>query len=731
MASNTYSPRTRQQDERPIIRYQTDFSAGMMRDVPASTIPENGLSDLKNMKNMGTYLPSRKGSRVWGDYATYTRCAELPRLFTGIAIAYSVVEGNERYNTVTGGYAFTSADVDRYLIHDDGTHERIVRVESESLIITITESDDNKASSNAGIREQINGLFYHEVKRNVVLMIGNSLYVADNKITLWKPTYHNCAVDLDPSNTEMKELDNNVIIYNKNGIYKLNLDDTYPTYYKMNSPIPLIKPKEKKYSTPGTEYVYRRKYTYSYSRMRNNVDAPLFTERNDSGSFFDIESGSCRFERNTSDFAVVGADTELGVDSEATLNTPLLIENLTVLDYETGFREQHWNHYSVYCTLDIGENGVSPVKGKGNNTELFIWSADVPVCKSYIVNVSGSTVTATNGLFNGQDVGTNLWIYSGSGDINDEASYHKPVIQSVTNPTTVVIDSSLTISNQPAAIGGTTAEYPVRACHLSISDGLATANEAIFTEEDVGKTLFISDGSTRTIKAYANTNNVELVEDSNSLNLTGAAGLDPSQRHFTDTVTDTQLEANIAGWTLIQRFWENMPDCDAGEITKGILFGTVRDGNYVYYSQLADGYEYLGGYYHPTYQYTFFKNGIRAIKQLPDIVAVYCKNSTYTMPLNVFDEVRLDELGVIIFVLTGQNEIDGSIGLLDYGSLSFFDSGKHIMITSEPAIRLFDGYNYSENLASGKLMDDLISLQTSTSAIYNPLIGYTFWGTNE
>jgi hypothetical protein len=101
------------------------------------------------------------------------------------------------------------------------------------------------------------------------------------------------------------------------------------------------------------------------------------------------------------------------------------------------------------------------------------------------------------------------------------------------------------------------------------------------------------------------------------------------------------------------------------------------------------------------------------------------------MPLNVFDERKIEELGISIAVIAGQNVVDDSVGLLDYGSLANVDRGRHIMITNEPAIKVFDGYDYSENIASQRIMDDLRSLQAATSAIYHNIIGYVFWGNNE
>lgn len=68
---------------------------------------------------------------------------------------------------------------------------------------------------------------------------------------------------------------------------------------------------------------------------------------------------------------------------------------------------------------------------------------------------------------------------------------------------------------------------------------------------------------------------------------------------------------------------------------------------------------------------------------------------------------------------------------MDYGSLANIDIGRHIMITNEPATRIFDGNRYSENIASQRLMEELRSLNMATSAIYHAICGYVFWGNNQ
>jgi len=58
------------------------------------------------------------------------------------------------------------------------------------------------------------------------------------------------------------------------------------------------------------------------------------------------------------------------------------------------------------------------------------------------------------------------------------------------------------------------------------------------------------------------------------------------------------------------------------------------------------------------------------------------------------------------------------------------------MITSEPGIRAFDGYEFSDNLALdgegvGRIQNDLQTFQAAVAAGYDQLLGYIFWASDQ
>ena len=68
VSSKSFRPMSRQEAERFITREQRDFSAGVFKDIPGTSIPDNGIAELKNFINKGSELVSRSGSKRW-DYS--------------------------------------------------------------------------------------------------------------------------------------------------------------------------------------------------------------------------------------------------------------------------------------------------------------------------------------------------------------------------------------------------------------------------------------------------------------------------------------------------------------------------------------------------------------------------------------------------------------------------------------------------------------------------------------
>lgn len=400
-----------------------------------------------------------------------------------------------------------------------------------------------------------------------------------------------------------------------------------------------------------------------------------------------------------------------------TITNPSYTATLTVgaaqvpVDPGTSVPMYHWTHYQFFCTLDIGDGGINPISGEGNNSELFVWAVDVPVAKPLVANQNGTTVTAQTGTFDDWDVGDTIRFQS----------LEESVITAKISDTQVTVSDSKTVAQQAAALG--------KGSVLTASQSGNTVTRQSgheFLAADVGKTIFFTSGQTAVITGWTDASTVTAYP-SQTIVSTGAT-FDPTERTITLTARDEDLRTRIAGFSLQNRFWVPLPDCDIGAIVNAFMFGAVRGEHKLYYSQMPAGQDYLAGYYNNLYQLTSFNDTVQHLSEFPDRLIVYCSHSTHGVPINTFDTVTVPEVGELVATLAGQNIIDHNVGLKDFGSVQKIDKGRERLMTSEPAYREFNGFEYSDNLAENRIMKKLDKLQAATASAYSRETGYLLWG---
>jgi len=305
--------------------------------------------------------------------------------------------------------------------------------------------------------------------------------------------------------------------------------------------------------------------------------------------------------------------------------------------------------------------------------------------------------------------------------------------------------------NGPAAIG---AEKVARASQLNAPDfgiitidnvkvgkvnGVDTDGIYEFEDGDVGRIIFVSDGTLRTIihvqsKTIAWVKELDIFNDLtiawNYNKLTAAAS-----RAITDTVTDVILESRggrqgVDDFLLQTRYFKPMPSGSIGEVANTFIFVAPDNSNAYYYSATPLGQKHRGGYYHPGYQKDDnAEDVITFIKRYADRIVFFCRRSTWgtsTATINSIDEPTLGEK---IFIVPSVSFV-ANIGLVNVDSLQDIGIGQSIMITTEPAVRTFDGNTYSErNYAYKKVMKYLSCLAKIVYTSYDPIGGYVIYGT--
>ena len=832
-----FAPRSILQNENLISREQpkgAPFASGVWNDIPASEVPADGIAYSEG------YIPRPFGLEAASGVLLYSS-ATLPPLPGRTAYHFTKV-GDVVEKTV--GEDFEEEDVGNFIVHDDGTHERIEAYLTAARVQV--ENTDVHAASTAGwVRGPINATEIHRGLNLVLLHIDTRLFWANSAISSYNEI--RCVSYRKLSNTIstiLEERDNAIVVCS-NGFFKVDLSAEVPLYYKINSPNPTTLITDVK-KTTAKKYGY--KYWYSAARITGDTD---IRNRQTSGSVVEHETGTNQYNDSGIDYGQVfcerpvgAADTSYGILTGATLTSPgdaisdwvaitngqfgisidgtsynagadfsdcktmadvaarlqgalrafyetitceyvedhfvitnpvengtvgytfagtdgvdigsafmkcqsgagsttypNYTQNLTVGPLvcpvdptETAIPQFHHTHYPIYRSLDFGEEGSDPVSSEGNNEEQAIWLADMPIAKAFVASLSLSMVIASEGSFQPMDVGSKLRFENGT-EIG---------ITAYISPSRVMADTAGPISSQAAAIGGDAAvvidgvtvdkHIRVLTAHQGVINGkniVTWDSGEKFSASDVGKTIFFAGGLRSHIIAFEDehgdlSDGTKVVVEETYTFTTNGACMDPKCRYFTDTTPDDELRPRIQNFSLRSRFFEQLPECDSGLYISGWLFGIITNGKDMFYGQIPTNKEYLMGSYNPD-QYTTFKDKIKALSEFPDLIVVYMSHSWAAVPTNTYQAIDVNDV-LQYYKLSGQWVVDHERGLLDRSLLCKLPDGRDWLVTSEPAIRICDGKEFSPNLAENRVMKILETFQALGAVLYDRFNGISLYG---
>lgn len=824
-----FEPHTIQQDERKISRIQgdirgaSDFSAGAFKDLPASSIPANAVHQSQNYIIFAKRVIPRSGTQRWSD-------TTLPALRTG----YSVTKSGETV-TATVGANFVAADVGRYVVYDDGVHERIKAYVS-TTVIRVEGTTAHAASTAAWIHGQPNGYYSHKRKRSVVMQLGNLLYVAvDISLSGWNQCYQIGVTALDNTASVFSEVKNYVIIFNNNGIFKVDLDKDPVTYFKINEAVPVTLLDS---VNETATLVYGKRYTYGMARLSGTS---ITRQRTDTGIVIEQLSGTTAVNTSNIDFGTVyttrpvgdaaitygvltggalgaaydtaaewaaitdgqfkitiggvenniecdftgisslsevaetiqiamrsyggefatatcehsiatnghfifsspeeggtitvasagNAGTDIGTAAlscetgTGTVTNPTYTAEVTIGTLTYPAVQGCWTHYQISCTLNIGKDGIDPVSGYANSKELFIWNRDHPVAKAFTCSRAASTVTASQGEFEATDVGDTIVWQDATSD----------TIATYLSATQVTTTGSGAVASQPAAVGGGS----IMTASQTGTTVTRTAGHT-FVAADVGKILFWANGEYTVITSYTNANAVEATPPSVAPAIISSMGVtfDPVSRTYRDRIRDDvysstpSLRARIAGFSLKNRFHVALPDCSTGVVQGAMLFGAILGQERLYHSPIPAWETYLTGYYREDLQVAIFLDQIQAIIKFRDDIAILCNHSTFSVPTNTFNTEVIAEVGEVILILAGQENVDAEYGVKDWGSIRKIGKDMYGMINNDSGFRVLTyvggRLQFSDNFAFNRYHKDFKRfIDGSATASYDPINGYILW----
>lgn len=573
----------------------------------------------------------------------------------------------------TSGPEFTSSLEGAYFVWDDGVRDRIISVLDGS---TLQVSDTAERSGViCKIEPDVYASAQHRSSGIWVIMAGQKLYYTSSVPHTGWIEIPLCGTVLPAAYiSELREQGDGFILMNPNGFFKIVLSGNIWAY-RLNEAAPSGAAGDVSLGAP--EYRYRGIYTMTLL----TGDTPLNSTRLDASiATLERESPPCLRDADLErDYSII--DSEWEIDAPGVSNGAYY----AVCRYPSGARA--FSHYTLWRTLNVSAAGVNA----GNKENLFIYCNDIPVAKTLRVTIVDNTITdVINGAITDNDIGDTLYLNDGS-------------------TCTLVVDNgdgTYTVTGHTGTDTNIAAWFGSTSCITATISGTSmtvTAGRSLLAG-DAGKLLFAYD-SYFLIKRVLTATTAELAWAGTH---SGPVVIDPAQRTVRDYSNDTLLAArrddlSATGYYYLQtRFFAPMPNGSTYAIESGWLVSASVGEHVYYYCDLANDTSI--GYYRVTRQYNNkLRAGITQITGYSGSIIIRCRNSTHRVLLATTQEVGDSSVGEQVTMLVDPVEVDAVIGVVSQFDTTRFPRGGEIVITSEPAVRFFDGNQYGEPYDAGRI----------------------------
>jgi hypothetical protein len=713
------NPQNPEQAERTYPTVVQKFHGGMLKGgSPLSTIDLEHVYRHVNTIGFGRWAAGRPGTR------SYSR-ALLPEELCTAEITTNILNTPNRFST--GDRVKLRSDgtlpdplienTVYYIIYHSSTE--VLLAETYDLAVDGTAIDLTDIGTGthyiryAGI---INASLDHRKHKRIVKLYGKRVYASEKILDQYNEVLNLETTDpIDQRCTIVESGDAAVLA--SGDIFRVVLDDSFYYMYKLSCPVPTILLTD---INESVTLLYGYHYVFSFGRISGSGYRNRLTEN----CQLVLESGTCKNPAEEKYYSEVFFDYPIGVDLShdhilSIFTLPIALQSIT--------------HFTLYRTKNIGVS----TGGTGNNSVFFIWDDDIPVAKAFQIVVNGDVATIINSIdkYSINDVGCTLRV--------NAAGTRTAVIESFVseNVVNLVTGHSLNVGVENVAIG------EGRVMVISQSNYLITRESGdAFVIEDEGRTLFLQGGVEIIINRFIDADHVETpTKDTISSHVCTIqlnTGTFAFRRKFNDSIMDDCVGIGEIGLTeriLSQRDiyipqvnFDPIPASNIVVSDSGFSIFSQRDGNDYWYSNI--GYKpYIEGQYRADHQFAKLRVSIRDIRIMPATAIILCNGKTYTISLNVtIPNIGNADVGEYVQKLTEASEADGEIGVIYFRTIAFINASLLIAVTTEPAVRKFDGHAWSQvNYAISSnglpaVMEDLNKLDPNFELIgwYSHMGGY-------
>jgi hypothetical protein len=677
----------------PIKKVASNFY-GMLTGEPASELPDGYSALNKNVIDRGEFYSVRNGSR----------------LYSSLKLGYDIASVNTTTDTITitGVHYFQTGDP-IWFIGDDlpaplaqNIEYFVVRADVNKFKVSTTYANASagtainlttEGTSSKCYYGTMNGYLDHDAAGLVLFVFGNAVYVSDKHIrSLTKVTNIG---PVRPSGICMiSALDTDAIIFSETGIFKVFLGNEFYYMDLVNKPVPNTLVTDRNQSLPATIYGYL--YIFSIATLDESGNSSRLS------STILAESGTCQND-SVKDYGECFFTTPIGVS---------LASNHVIGPFTVPNGASNITHMPLYRTRNIGEysgGAGTDVSSEGNRRDFFVWAADIPVAKAFVVTVSGGGATLTlvgsTNKFSINDIGSQLKDTAGNTVLI--ATFVSENVVTVTN-----VSGSFADGTRYCFVGNGRGGVSSQSGKIITGSGLGTPS--LLTTADVGEIVFVSDGTTRRIKKLINAYTFEVVEDGDFTNL--CITFKPSSGNFTrnwnDTLPDdSQGDGRISLSDMYafanegsdiyvpRRFALPIPNSNVGVIENGFMVCAKRTESKYYYSQIGDK-PYTIGYYNAPYQSRKINGAITFMVIFPSKIIILCNDKTYALILNSATNSGRSAVGESIMELPTAECIDYKKGVKAWQTIKFKTQNLMFAILNDASIKYFDGMAWSnEDLA--------------------------------
>lgn len=681
-----------------------NFSRGTIQDPPASEI-QDALSDSLNLTIYPGFYEGRTGCRL------YTN-ARFPSIQgrTG----YSAHKVGNRVISDSGNI-FVPEDVGRFFCWGD-RYEFIIEYISATEVRV--ETSTYYAGVDCNLTAAPNAWFWHSSLKVWILLLGTEVYIAEPEIPAWVKVLTISRDQPFDSKSDDAEYLDNALLFNGNGLYKIELNATYPIAYRMNLDPPNIRINGVPVFSGATA---RYRYLYSAARLERQG---IIVDRQ-TPSVISLETGTNVPDERDVDYSEVYTTEEISA-ANPNLVTELwvpVIPNTDPVEYQW-----HLTHFPIWRTYDLEAKDPDDVnKEKFNDPRRFVWDKDLRIAAALYVRIAGNRMYALRGEFELADT------YS--------------IVEIDTGERFEILEW---INEQEVRIAGEYYDYSARGPYAAaIGNGrvirgtvtgsvLTRTHGDTFSSADVRKTVYNSEGYRFYITEYFDHNRVRLHIDGDQP--VQGFTLDPTHRNFYDVMDDTQLRAREDFYSCYGRYRQALPSCNLGKVMPGFLVMAYRGQKKVYYTHLQSKMDFLMGNYIPTQVSDEVQDAIQVFWLFQDILSILCATTTRGVPVGLSEFQTLPQSNEAIATLPGIKIVDKHIGCMDSTSIKEVENGVVELVTNEPggeALRTFNGTSYSQenHLVDGSLGGRIVRALEKTrklsAAIYDGFMGYILWRKNR